>query len=88
MRTVKIEFLPSASLLRPGSEHIEEMFRAIGYLSHWGASKYDEVLLARDRDDSLDIIAYYYDSKKNGEMAGYVIGAIWNESIKKYSYHS
>jgi hypothetical protein len=59
-------------------------FQAVGYLTWWGQQRYPEVDIMPDGKTG-DMIAYYRDD--TGEVR-YVIGAIYDRSNEKYSFHS
>ena len=63
----------------------DALFDALGYLTQWNFT-FSHVYISIRGDDEL--VACYYTSKDTRERPGYVIGAIFNEDTKKFSFHS
>lgn len=81
MRTVKLEIDPNFEAL----VDYKAFLNAVGYLSTWGLSGYDEVELYSSMRD-LEITAIYRSS--TDDQKRYVIGAIYNNSTQTFSFHS
>ena len=62
-----------------------ELVKAIGYLSTWNMSAYSHVKIYHDVKEK-ELIARY--SLGGDHIVGYVIGAIWHDKEKRFSFHS
>lgn len=62
------------------------MSDAIGYLSTWAITMYDQVNIYPEKlVSNPDMIAVFTQSEGNGK---YVIGAIFDQDTNRYSFHS
>jgi hypothetical protein len=59
------------------------VFEAVGYLSAWSVEGFGHVEIITDRDG--DLTAYYSQTEGDRE---YVIGAVYREESRLFSYHS
>ncbi len=80
MRTVELN-IDMEKIHHP---EVKELSYTIGYLSTWALERFPIVKIYNDMID--DLTAYYY--KEGKEKPAYVIGAVWRESSKEYTFHS
>ena len=64
--------------------HALQLKQAIGYLVSWGIDGYSVVDIRRD--GKTDLLAVYTDPANSDRR--FVIGAVWSDSTKSYSFHS
>ena len=64
--------------------HALQLKQAIGYLSLWGFPSFPVVDI--HPDGKTDLLAVYTDPARPDRR--YVIGAVWSDSTKSYSFHS
>lgn len=62
-----------------------ETYKAIGYLSTWAIEAFQKVRIFTTHDNM--IMAQYSTTDSGGDRY-YVIGAVWNEKERTYSFHS
>ena len=65
--------------------HALQLKQAIGYLVSWGIDGYSVVDIRRD--GKTDLLAVYYNLRTPADRR-FVIGAVWSDSTKSYSFHS
>ena len=83
MRTIELTFYHcDLSTMVDAGIPTDEFFKAVGYLSTWGASGYDNVVISITRD--CEITAIYSHSAHPDKR--YVIGGIWHG--EHYGFHS
>lgn len=80
-RTAVLQMEPAEIQKRESLDN-REYRAAIGYLSTWNLSYEKVTIYARDE---LDMVAVY---RSNVTDKQYVIGAVWNQETKRYSFHS
>lgn len=61
-----------------------QLMAAIAYLSTWNIATFPGVTITRDRMDTSDLFALYYDPS-NPERR-YAMGAVWHDD--HYGFHS
>lgn len=86
MREVTIEAVsPEVMAEAINTVDIVEFHKAVGYLSMWAivGGSYPKLSIWVDRE--CDLNAIY--RKENGDV-GYVIGAVWHDDSRTYSFHS
>lgn len=80
-----INFHPTDEHMDKLQEKVDnrELRNLMGYLMMWAAGTYSEVNIHAEGE--TDFVAFYNDPKYN---RGYTIGAIWQETERKYTTHS
>lgn len=78
MRTIRLNFDADAV------ERLANVKSAIARLALWAFNTYPVVEI--HRDGGTDLIAVYSDPSNLDRR--YVIGAVWSDSTKSYSFHS
>lgn len=76
-----MDHIELANLSKEVDIPLDQMFQAIGYLSQWAMTGYEQVSIAISDDG--DMTARYWGKDKH-----YVIGAVWNDTTRQYDFHS
>lgn len=89
MRQIEIRTADDGAFINFQEENYQEVTEALSYLTTWALTGYGyvEIFIARDGE----MTACYWKTKDahlNNEQVGYVIGAIFHEDVKWYSFHS
>ena len=66
------------------STNWDKLMAAIAYLSTWNVTTFPGVTISRDRSDTSDLFAFYYDPAHQERR--YSIGAVWHDD--HYGFHS
>lgn len=87
MRNIELLF-GTVDYMTYGWEHGTEFHEAVGYLSTWNIDGYPFVRIMFDARHCEFIATYWSDKPEDGKRPDYVIGAIWREESKRFSFHS
>jgi hypothetical protein len=71
-----------------GIDPDQKILKAIGYLTIWAYSGYDEVIIYPQSSSDTnhpDFIANYNNTTNDNQ---YTIGCVWDNASKTYSFHS
>lgn len=89
LRAIDIRAVYEERFAQHNEAHPAEVNRALAYLTTWGLLGYQYVDIFVDREG--DMTACYYRNKKaadDGERPGFVMGGVFSQHDKTYSFHS
>ena len=92
MRTVEIVCIHPERFENFRAGRDDKVKAAIGYLSSWAMTSYNRCQLSIQMgkaDDDVEFVAFYQQMGEDGkQLRKYVIGGIWHEATREFSFHS
>lgn len=86
MRTTIINITPVEYRELAHNTDIVELTEAIGYLATWGMTGTGFNKVQIRITDKCDLLAYYTDTEN--APSHFIMGGIWHNDTKKYTFHS